>query len=409
MALAQQQQTAAPTVAPAAPAQAPANDFGSNSAAAAGVASTQGNGAAPAAGTTEAPAWAAAVAPTTLLKRGSKGPAVTDLQTKLKAAGMNVGAIDGDFGPTTEAAVRAFQKRSGLEIDGVAGPATMGALSRSAAPNPATPAPAAPAAGTPAAPAAGGTLSGTPPLEQGAKGEQVTLLQNLLVSNGIPCGVDGNFGAGTEAAVRSFQTSRALGSDGVVGPNTAAALNSRAPAVVRPPAQGQGQTPGAPVAPAEGAGAYDPRGYLNSSSIAPATRRAAQATAVRLQGEGYQPYIVAGFRSTGEQNDLYAQGRTTAGQVVTGVRGGGSWHNYGAAVDIAFWNDRHTGPSWEEKHPWSRIGPAGLASGFTRWGGDFGDRPHLELHPQWGNSCYNLASTLANEGLSSVWSKIGAS
>ena len=39
------------------------------------------------------------------LKEGSRGDDVTSLQTKLAAKGFRPGAIDGDFGPGTEAAV----------------------------------------------------------------------------------------------------------------------------------------------------------------------------------------------------------------------------------------------------------------------------------------------------------------
>lgn len=64
----------------------------------------------------------------TLLRLGSTGEAVTCLQEKLKAAGFSPGAIDGDFGPGTQAAVLAFQHSRGLLADGIAGPRTLAAL-----------------------------------------------------------------------------------------------------------------------------------------------------------------------------------------------------------------------------------------------------------------------------------------
>lgn len=61
--------------------------------------------------------------------RGAVGPAVAELQTLLKRLGYEqVGAIDGKFGPATEAAVRALQRDLGLSADGIVGPKTWEAL-----------------------------------------------------------------------------------------------------------------------------------------------------------------------------------------------------------------------------------------------------------------------------------------
>jgi peptidoglycan hydrolase-like protein with peptidoglycan-binding domain len=63
---------------------------------------------------------------------GDSGPSdsVTVLQQRLNAAGFNVGEPDGQFGPTTQAALQQFQAAQGLTADGVAGPATMAALNQ---------------------------------------------------------------------------------------------------------------------------------------------------------------------------------------------------------------------------------------------------------------------------------------
>jgi putative chitinase len=63
-----------------------------------------------------------------ILKEGSTGDQVLELQSKLKSLGFDTGTVDGDFGPKTTAAVSAFQKSKGLSIDGVAGPKTLAAM-----------------------------------------------------------------------------------------------------------------------------------------------------------------------------------------------------------------------------------------------------------------------------------------
>jgi len=59
------------------------------------------------------------------------------------------------------------------------------------------------------------------PLEkQGSTGEDVKTVQYLVTAQGHPTGVDGDFGPATKAAVQAFQSSRGLGADGIVGPQT---------------------------------------------------------------------------------------------------------------------------------------------------------------------------------------------
>jgi N-acetylmuramoyl-L-alanine amidase len=50
------------------------------------------------------------------------------IQARLRNLGFNPGAIDGDMGPLTEAAVRGFQSKFGLVVDGIPGPITQGKL-----------------------------------------------------------------------------------------------------------------------------------------------------------------------------------------------------------------------------------------------------------------------------------------
>jgi peptidoglycan hydrolase-like protein with peptidoglycan-binding domain len=70
---------------------------------------------------------------TGLLYIGSEGPQVSELQRRLKAAYASYAGqlpVDGDFGPLTDAAVREFQRRSGLTVDGIVGAQTAAALKR---------------------------------------------------------------------------------------------------------------------------------------------------------------------------------------------------------------------------------------------------------------------------------------
>jgi peptidoglycan L-alanyl-D-glutamate endopeptidase CwlK len=85
--------------------------------------------------------------------------------------------------------------------------------------------------------------------------------------------------------------------------------------------------------------------------------------------------VTSGFRSFEEQNKLYAQGRTTAGNIVTNAKGGESDHNFGKAFDIVF---RKTGYEGD----WEFVGKIGKQLGL-KWGGDwkggFIDKPHFYI------------------------------
>ncbi len=139
--------------------------------------------------------------PMALLRLGAAGDAVADLQRLLDGAGFPC-ACDGQFGPNTEAAVRAFQAACGLTTDALVGPATWRALRQRVQKDAAWP---------------GAFLS------RGSKGGHVAAFQRRLVELGYgvgASGADGDFGAATEEATRKFQSDRGLASDGVVGPDT---------------------------------------------------------------------------------------------------------------------------------------------------------------------------------------------
>ena len=66
-----------------------------------------------------------------LYKKGSGGAVVSEIQTRLKNWGYYNGAVDGVYGSQTEKAVRWFQQKNGLNVDGQVGDQTLAALGMS--------------------------------------------------------------------------------------------------------------------------------------------------------------------------------------------------------------------------------------------------------------------------------------
>jgi N-acetylmuramoyl-L-alanine amidase len=60
-----------------------------------------------------------------LSKIGSRGQEVTNIQSRLKSWGYYNGSVDGVYGSQTAEAVKSFQRKHGLTVDGIAGPATL--------------------------------------------------------------------------------------------------------------------------------------------------------------------------------------------------------------------------------------------------------------------------------------------
>ena len=145
---------------------------------------------------------------------------VRALQLQLRRAGVRPGRIDGRLGPLTEAAVRRFQRRQGLEVDGVVGAVTAAALRRPRAL---------------VVPGSG--------LDKPKGFRRVRLLQRRLrLAGARPGAVDGRFGPRTEAAVRRFQRRVGMTVDGRVNRATAVKLAKRSAATK--PASTRGSAPG---------------------------------------------------------------------------------------------------------------------------------------------------------------------
>lgn len=95
------------------------------------------------------------------------------------------------------------------------------------------------------------------------------------------------------------------------------------------------------------------------------------------------------LRTAQQQADLYAQGRTRPGKIVTNAIAGMSWHNYGLAVDICLYNAQNRMAVWDtisdfdsdKKADWMEIVALFKARGWE-WGGDWADnkrdKPHFE-------------------------------
>ena len=143
------------------------------------------------------------------LRKGATGSAVKDLQTKLKKLGFYNASIDGDYGDTTVAAVKAFQKKYNLTADGVAGSETLKKLD------------------TAYKNADSNTSTDDDSLRKGATGTAVKTLQTNLKKLGFYTAyVDGSFGSTTERAVKAFQKKYGLTADGVAGSATLKKIES---------------------------------------------------------------------------------------------------------------------------------------------------------------------------------------
>lgn len=187
-------------------------------------------------------------------------------------------------------------------------------------------------------------------LKYGMNGVDVKELQKRLAketaSDGLPCfryptasaqEYTTYFGKETEKAVQRYQEKNGIVSSGTptstgygqLGPSTRAKLNAQ-----------------------------------KKSSLKPLVDFKKGQLMKMMDIVGHPIVITEEARSIEKQNELYAQGRTKPGKIVTNAKGGESLHNYGVAFDVAF--ATKTGITYEG--PWQEMAELAEVIGLS-WGG----------------------------------------
>ena len=177
---------------------------------------------------------------TRTLRRGYTGDDVKAVQTRLKALKYYDGTVDGNYGSGSIAAVKDFQRRNGLTVDGLTGRVTYERLMSSSAIANNTSSSGSTSSGS----ASTGSSAGFVKLQSGDRGDAVRSLQKALQNLNYNVSADGSYGPQTVAAVKLFQQINGLTADGVAGARTQEVLYSGNAKKYQPTESGTGSSSG---------------------------------------------------------------------------------------------------------------------------------------------------------------------
>jgi peptidoglycan LD-endopeptidase CwlK len=181
-----------------------------------------------------------------------------------------------------------------------------------------------------------------------------------------------------DPVIRAVQKKVGATVDGKAGPETWLEIYD---ALFHEPWQ-EPPTPTRPVPPVLAGDLADPRSEKAIATLHERVRPYARALIHAAAAQGIRIIVTSALRTYEQQNELYAQGRSKPGKIVTGARGGYSNHNFGLAFDVTIF--KGVEPVWESP-AYKAVGALGRSLGLE-WGGDwqsFKDEPHFQLRPQW--------------------------
>ena len=137
----------------------------------------------------------------------------------------------------------------------------------------------------------------------------------------------------------------------------------------------------------------------------------------RLADAGLPFFLFMGLRTFEDQDELYAQGRTKPGPIVTNARGGDSWHNFGLAADLVLdGKSEKPGIQWswdiradlnaDGRNDWLQMAEiavsCGLESGWF-WK-RFPDAPHVQ--DRFGLTLAEAKELYRLGGIKGVWAEL---